>query len=294
MAKPKHSFALRFWITVFAFALASAGGFVFGGCHDGPFGRFQARALDAEQESQLGSAVYREIIYNHDVVRDGPIVDIVNKVGKRLAEAASKKEVRQLTRLKTGRFDWEFRVLRMYQANAFCLPGGKVIVFTGILPVAETEAGLAAVIGHEIGHALAHHGSERLAQNMAVGLGEAIIAEKLGRTEEEKEEIMAKLGASTDEGILLPFSREHESEADHIGLILLAAAGYDPHEAIHLWQRMEKMGIGDKMPEFKSTHPSHQHRTRDLENWLPEVMPLCDESQKQAGRTPLPEVKSYK
>jgi predicted Zn-dependent protease len=161
-------------------------------------------------------------------------------------------------------------------------------VYTGIVPVAQTEEGLATVLGHEIGHALAHHGAERMAQQQLVRLGQAAVAQSLSDLDpRQQREIMGLLGAGSQFGILLPFSRKHESEADHIGLLLMAAAGYDPNEAIHFWKRMESVG-GGKRSEFTSTHPSHEHRARDLEHWLVEAEPLYAASDKQEGQRRLP------
>jgi predicted Zn-dependent protease len=154
--------------------------------------------------------------------------------------------------------------------------------------VAETEDGLATVLGHEIGHALAHHGAERMAQQQLVQLGQLAVAQSIGDLDpRQQREVMGLLGAGSQFGILLPFSRKHESEADHIGLLLMAAAGYDPREAIDFWQRMEKIGGGQRL-EFTSTHPSHEHRARDLKHWLTEAEPLYAASDKQRGQRRLP------
>jgi metalloendopeptidase OMA1, mitochondrial len=172
--------------------------------------------------------------------------------------------------------------VRSKQVNAFCLPGGKVVVYTAIFPVAENEAGLATVLGHEIGHALAHHGAERMAQEQLVKLGQLAVTESIDRLDpNQRQELYAVLGAGSRFGVLLPFSRKHESEADHIGLILMAAAGYDPREAIRFWQRMEEGSRGGQHAELMSTHPSHEHRIRDLEGWMSEALALYEKSERQ-------------
>jgi predicted Zn-dependent protease len=164
--------------------------------------------------------------------------------------------------------DWKVSVLHDRQANAFCLPGGKMVVYTGILPIAKTEAGLATVLGHEMGHATSRHGSQRLLEsdlaNTLLTGAQASLA--LGDMDtRHKMEVMAALGAGTKFGVLLPFSRKHESEADEVGLYYMARAGYDPHEALTFWQRMEQAtSSGGQLPEFLSTHPSHGTRIEDL------------------------------
>ncbi len=269
-------------------ALIAAGILIARGWQAGPFGRHQIVALNPQQESQLGAQAFQQVLQQSDVVRDGPIVSVVRGIGGRLAEASNNQDVLTLLRLKSQRFEWQYRVVRSREVNAFCLPGGKVVVYTGILPVAETEDGLATVLGHEIGHALAHHGAERMAQQQLVQLGQVAVAQSIGDLDpRQQREILGVLGAGSQLGFLLPFSRKHESEADHIGLLLMAAAGYDPRESIAFWQRMEKTGGGSRS-EFTSTHPSHEHRARDLKHWLAEAEPLYEKSDKQRGERRLP------
>lgn len=269
-------------------ALLAAGVLIVHGWQTGPFGRSQIVALNPQQESQLGAQAFQQVLEKSEVVRDGPIVAVVRHLGERLANASNERELLARLKLKPQRFQWQYRVVRSREVNAFCLPGGKVVVYTGILPVAETEDGLATVLGHEIGHALAHHGAERMAQQQLVQLGQVAVASSLGDLDpRQQREVMGLLGVGSQYGFLLPFSRKHESEADHIGLLLMATAGYDPREAIHFWQRMEKVGGGARS-EFTSTHPSHEHRVRDLQVWLAEAEPLYAASDKQRGQRPLP------
>ena len=212
-------------------------------------------------EIQLGLSSYQEILQKARVSHDPALNEQVTRVGTRIAEA-------------TGRTDyqWEFRVLEDKQANAFCLPGGKVAVYTGILPITRDDAGLAAVLGHEVSHAIARHGGERLSQQLAVQGGllavQGALASRDGPTVQL---VAAALGAGATVGVLLPWSRLQESEADHLGLIFMAKAGYHPSAARDLWVRMASLG-GPRQPEFLSTHPAPQTRIAQIEAWIPETL----------------------
>jgi len=226
-------------------------------------GRTTRVALSSEQEEQLGLQSYQEVLSQAQVVESGPERDTVVRVAQRLAPA---------TGTAARDFKWQVNLLRSSQANAFCLPGGKIVVYTGILPYTKTEAGLAAVMGHEMAHAVARHGSQRLlrsslAQTLLVGANFS-----MGSMDpQERQTVMAALGAGATYGVILPFSRDHESEADQMGLMYMARAGYDPQEAITFWERMSSAG-GAQPPEFASTHPSHEHRIQDLKDFMPKAM----------------------
>src|SRR5437879_6783976 len=212
-------------------------------------------------EIQLGLSSYQDILKKARVSHDPALNEQVTRVLFRSAEA-------------TGRTDyqWEFRVLEDKQANAFCLPGGKVAVYTGILPITRDDAGLAAVLGHEVSHAIARHGGERLSQQLAVQGGllavQGALASRDGPTVQL---VAAALGAGATVGVLLPWSRLQESEADHLGLIFMAKAGYHPSAARDLWVRMASLG-GPRQPEFLSTHPAPQTRIAQIEAWIPETL----------------------
>lgn len=233
-------------------------------------GRSARVALSSEQEELLGLQSFREVLSQSDVVHSGPEHDLVVKVAKRLARAAS-ADARD--------FKWEVSVVRSPQANAFCLPGGKIVVFTGILPYAKNEAGLATVMGHEMAHAIARHGSQRLlrtsmAQTFLMGASFSLGDLDPG----QRQAIMAALGAGAQYGVLLPFGREHESEADNMGLLYMARAGYDPRESLSFWERMSEAG-GRSPPEFMSTHPSHGTRIENLRAAMPKAIAEFESAQ---------------
>jgi Zn-dependent protease with chaperone function len=193
--------------------------------------------------------------------RASALIASVNRVSARIVDAAGLR----------GQYNWQTVVVKSQQKNAFVTPNGKIVVFTGILPVAKSEAGLAAVIGHEVSHVIARHSAERMSQALLVQMGLTAADAALAASNSKYQPVVsAALGLGAQYGVLLPFSRAHESEADHIGLLLMAKAGYDPSEAVGLWQRMEAAG-GSGPWEFLSTHPCHTTRITQIQRWLPEA-----------------------
>ncbi len=226
-------------------------------------GRASHVGLSTEQESALGLQSYRQVLSQAQTIDAGPESDMVRRVAARLAAA---------TGAAGSTFDWRESLIRDDQVNAFCLPGGKIVVYTGILPVAENDAGLATVLGHEMAHATSRHGAQRVLQQNLAQTAMTGIAVSLSDMDYNKQRaVMGALGAGAQFGILMPFGRQHESEADHIGLIYMARAGYDPHESIRFWERMERSSSAQP-PEFLSTHPSHGHRIEQLQAWMPQAM----------------------
>lgn len=233
------------------------------GCATVPYTkRSQLILLSESEEMQLGVAAYQEVLKKEDVVHDPAFTEPLRKVGERIARVANKPE-----------YDWEFNVIDdPTQVNAFALPGGKVAVYTGLYPVAQDEAGLAVVIGHEVAHALARHGAERMSQGLVAQLAAVGLSVAVGDASPATQSaVMQAFGLGAQVGVLLPFGRAQESEADHIGMILMAKAGYDPAAALKLWQRMEARASSGAPPEFLSTHPSYQTRQKNIRSWMAEA-----------------------
>ena len=246
-----------------------------GGCRTAPLtGRRQLLLMPEGQEIALGNQAFQETISAETPSQNTRLSNLVNRVGQRIASVAERND-----------YHWEFRLISSANQNAFCLPGGKVAIYEGILPVCEDEAGLAVVMSHEIAHALARHGGERMSQNLAVDSAK-IIAEKLaGRFAANRKEIlMQAYGVGSKYGVLLPYSRRQESEADRIGLTLMAKAGYDPSAAPGFWTRFGNVNQGVQLPEFMSTHPSDAQRAQDLLNLLEEANALYSIAPKKFGR----------
>lgn len=213
---------------------------------------------------QLGASTYTATLADLNVSKGNENATAITQVGKAIAKAANQPK-----------YDWEFKLVQDNETiNAWCLPGGKIAVYTGLLPVVKNEAGLSFVMGHEVGHATAHHGAERLSQQLAVlgGMGAVYLymENKTQLTTEQQAIILGALGLGMEFGVLLPFSRAHEKEADIIGMMYMAKAGYPPAESLDVWDRMEK-ATGGGMPAFLSTHPSNDKRQENLKDWMPQA-----------------------
>ncbi|MDO8802937.1 MAG: M48 family metallopeptidase [Elusimicrobiota bacterium] len=236
---------------------------VLAGCSTVPYThRRQFNIVSDAEENKMGLQAYQETLAKAKLSSDAQASAMVERIGTRIAAAAEQPS-----------FDWQFKLIdEPKSVNAFCLPGGRVAVYTGILPVTENEDGLAVVMAHEVAHALAHHGAERISQGELVSLGGAALQAGMAQKDPAvQKQVMTAFGLGANVGVLLPFSRSHEAEADHIGLILMAKAGYDPRAAVPFWQRMEQAG-GQKPPEFLSTHPSDKTRIEKIQAELPEAL----------------------
>jgi predicted Zn-dependent protease len=224
--------------------------------------RTQRVALSDEQQMQLGAQDYAQTLAEEqaNIVSSGEQYEMVNRVAKRIEAVAS---------LDKPRFEWEVTLIRSKQVNAYALPGGKIVVYTSILPLTRNDAGLATVLGHEVSHATAEHGAERLQRERMTDVAAAILAGGVAFTPQQYVHVKVLLGAAST-ALSLPWSRDQESEADHIGLVYMARAGYQPREAVSFWQRMNRASKHDR-PEILSDHPSDVHRIQRLRGWLPEA-----------------------
>ena len=224
-------------------------------------GRSQFVVVSESRESELGDEAYKETLKKEQLSTRADWQAQLRRVGQRIAAAADKPE-----------YKWEFNVIQGKEINAFALPGGKVAFWEGIMPVAQDDTGIAVIMGHEVAHALARHGAERMSQTLGAQAIGQILSAGIGEANPALRENFLKfygLGASV--GVLMPWGRAQESEADRIGLTLMAKAGYDPSAALGFWQRMTKVS-GAKPPELLSTHPSDETRIAQLRAWLPEAM----------------------
>jgi predicted Zn-dependent protease len=226
-------------------------------------GRRSFNIVPDSQAEQLGADAYRQVLSESRLITSGADYDRVVQVGRRIAQTSDSPGLA-----------WEFNLIDDPKTvNAFCLSGGKVAVYTGLFPVTQNDAGLAVVIAHEIAHAIARHGSERMTDQLALQIGQVGLAELLGgKSEQSRNLVLAAFGAGAQIGVMLPFSRSQESEADHIGLVYMARAGYDPHEAPRFWERMAAQSPGSRPPAFLSTHPAPEDRIRRIEGFIPEAM----------------------
>ncbi len=226
--------------------------------------------LTEAQQTQLGDQQYAKTLRQDRaaIVSSGAAYAQVQRVAKRIEAVAARDK---------PAFDWKVTLVRKHEANAYCLPGGKIVVFTGILPVTGNDAALATVLGHEVAHATAEHAAERIEREHLTRVAAAIVAGGVAFTPRQYLRVVALLGVAGS----LSFSRSQESEADHIGLVYMARAGYDPHEAVAFWQRMRRASRGKEPPEFASDHPSDEHRIERIEKWLPEA----ERAYKPAPRT---------
>jgi predicted Zn-dependent protease len=245
-------------------------------CSKNPIsGRNQLKLVPETELQSMAASQYRDFLSQNRVVSSSSNRDaeMVVRVGRRISQAVeSYLKTNGQEHLIDG-YKWEYNLVDDKAVNAWCMPGGKIVVYTGLLPVSQNEAALAAVMGHEVTHAILQHANERVSQGLVQQLGGVALAVAVSNRPAETQQLaMAAYGAGSTIGVLLPFSRKHELEADRYGLIWMAMAGYNPHEAIGLWERMEKASNGQAPPEFLSTHPSSGRRIDQLNKYMDEAM----------------------
>lgn len=236
-------------------------------------GRKQMNLVPDSEILAMSFQEYNSFLKENKLSSDQSQTEMVKRVGRNIQMAVETYlNSNNYSDLLEG-YQWEFNLVESKEVNAWCMPGGKVVVYTGILPVTKDETGLAVVMGHEVAHAVAEHGSERMSQALlqqagALGLSIALS----GQSQESQALWMTVYGIGSNIGVMLPYSRLHETEADHLGLIFMAMAGYNPQQAPVFWERMASLGNGQKPPQFLSTHPSDETRIANLNKWMPEAM----------------------
>jgi len=270
---------IRWWVLVLFAGYAAFSWF--GSSKTDPYTGAKAHyGASVDQEAQLGLQAYLQVLaQEHPVDASDPRAKAIEAIGRRLvarasdveADLAKEHSVPSPDLART--FQWSVAVLDSQEANAFCLPGGKMAVYTGLIPVTRNDDAMAVVMGHEIAHALLRHGSQRMAQQKLVQVGQVAAGIAVGNMDPQQQQMMmAALGAGAQYGLVLPYGRKHETQADEVGLMLAAAACYDPREAIPLWQRMSQLNAGQRPPEFASTHPDPANRMQHLQELMPRAM----------------------
>lgn len=236
-------------------------------------GRKQLNLVPRSTMLSMSAQQYGEFLQANKLSHNQEQTQMVKMVGTRIQKGVEGYFAERNMADKLKDYDWEFNLVESEEVNAWCMPGGKVVVYTGILPITKDESGLAVVMGHEIAHAIAEHGNERMSQVLVTQLGGMALSKALEEKPEKTQQLwMAAFGVGAQFGVLLPYSRLHENEADHLGLIFMAMAGYDPNAAVGFWERMAKMKGGQAPPEFLSTHPSDEKRIKNIKGLVGEAM----------------------
>lgn len=241
-------------------------------CNTNPItGRKGLSLIPSSQLTSNSFSAYKETLSKSKLSTNQKDVEMVKRVGQRIQKAVEKYYAEKGLSSKLTGFEWEYNLIEENTVNAWCMPGGKVAFYTGILPVCKTETGVAVVMGHEIAHAVANHSGERASNQVVAQVGLAGLSSWVSNNPSSFKQILLQAAGVSSQLGMLKFSRSHESESDHMGLIFMAMAGYNPAEAPKFWERMQAAG-GQAPPEFLSTHPSSSRRVKDLNGWLPEAM----------------------
>ncbi len=244
-------------------------------------GRRQFSLLPSSAMLSMSFQQYDEFLKTNKISQNQEHTRMVKKVGGRIQGAVEKYFAEKDMSYKLKDYEWEFNLVESEGKNAWAMPGGKVVVYEGIAPIAKDENGLAVIMGHEIAHAIANHGNERMSQGLVAQMGGMALSKALEEKPEKTSQLwMTVFGIGAQYGVILPFSRLQESEADHLGLIFMAIAGYDPNEAIGFWKRMSQTKDGQAPPEFLSTHPSDETRIRKIKESIPKAKQYYNRSAK--------------
>lgn len=235
-------------------------------------GRKQLTAIPSSQMLSLSTDSYQQVLKESDLSKNQEYISRVKRVGERISDAVEEYMRQNGLSDRLKGYQWEYHVIKSEQLNAWCMPGGKIAFYEGIMPVCKDDNGVAVVMAHEVAHAVARHGNERMSQQLAVQLGGIALSEALETQKEQTQQLaMLAFGVGSQVGVMLPYSRLHESEADELGLYFMAMAGFDPREATDFWKRMAKEG-GSRPPEFLSTHPNPDTRISNLEKLMPKAL----------------------
>lgn len=236
-------------------------------------GRKQLNLIPSSSILSMSFQQYDEFLKTHQFSNNQQQTQMVKRVGARLQKAVEQYFAQKNMAYKLSDYHWEFNLVESEEVNAWCMPGGKVVIYTGMLPITQDESGMAVVMGHEIAHAVAEHGNERMSQGLFAQFGSIALSTALSEQPAATQELwMTAFGLGAQFGLILPYSRLHENEADHMGLIFMAMAGYDPNTALGFWERMSRQKEGQAPPEFMSTHPSDRTRIKNIQALIPEAL----------------------
>ena len=237
-------------------------------------GRKQLNLVSDSEMLSTSTQQYEQFMKENKLSTNAEQTERVKRVGARIQAAVEDYAKTHNRSSDLAGYAWEFNLIESNEVNAWCMPGGKVVFYTGIMPVCQDDDGVAVVMGHEVAHAVAKHGAERMTEQLAVQMGGSALQAALGSKPQQTQQLwMSAFGAGAQYGMLMPFERGQESEADHLGLIFMAMAGYDPHHAVDFWKRMaQASSSGEKPPEFMSTHPSDENRIKKIQEQLPEAL----------------------
>ncbi|MBC8470427.1 MAG: M48 family metallopeptidase [Planctomycetes bacterium] len=236
-------------------------------------GRKQFNLVPDSTMNSMGFQAYSEFLTQNTLSKDSSSTQMVKRVGSKIQKAVEQYCAQNNLSDSLQGYQWEVNLIEDDQLNAWAMPGGKMVVYTGLLKVTQSEAGLATVVAHEIAHVFAKHGAERMTQGLVVEMGGMALSKALANSPAETKNLfMQSYGVGTQVGVLLPYSRVHETEADHLGLIFMAMAGYNPNEAVNFWQRMSVAKQGSQTLEILSTHPADSTRIRNIQSLIPKAM----------------------